>query len=148
MRKTILALLALLILALSACGQKNSAAFEDIPEEITEIYETYMEALKTGTKEAVQYMHFENDRRIAYVDSTGKLVDYKIENIEKINDNLYAFTVSVKTTIEKDYHTSYNFVGRIDGELYVMNGVRQIPESISDNLDPNKYTYDDENIIG
>ena len=79
-------------------------------------------------------------------------LDYKIEDIEKVNDHLYAITVQTKTNTSVLHHGDefeivYNFVGNIDGKWYFMNGISHIPASIRDNLDPNKYTYDDDRIV-
>ena len=77
----------------------------------------------------------------------------KIESFEKINDNLYGLVVLTKTeqsmiTFGDIYRSVFNFVGYIDGEWRYINGVANIPTDIQENLDVNKYTYDDEHIVG
>ena len=112
-----------------------------------------MEAYRTDTAEAVQYAHFEDDFiRTAYLNASDMLLDYQIERVEKINDQLFGFTILIKTTqtmlyAGEDYEKVYNFVGQIDGEWYFMNGVANIPAELQENLDVSQYTYDDENIV-
>lgn len=130
---------------------KRNAA---IPDEVRSLAEDYMNAYKNGTDQSVEYMHFEDDFvRSAYIASNGKLIDYEMESIEKINDNLYAFTVLVLTEQAtwhggEDYERVYNFAVRIEGTWYYVNGISHIPVDLQDNLDPSKYLYDDdENIV-
>ena len=90
--------------------------------------------------------------REAYIISGDKLLDYKIENVEKINDNLYAFTILVKTEQSTFYSGDifervFNFVARIDDEWYFLNGVSHIPADLQENLDIEKYTNTGENIV-
>ncbi len=112
-----------------------------------------MEAYRKGTEYAVEYTHFEDEFvREAYIISGDKLLDYKIENVEKINDNLYAFTILVKTEQSTFYSGDifervFNFVARIDDEWYFLNGVSHIPADLQENLDIEKYTNTGENIV-
>ena len=46
------------------------------------------------------------------------------------------------------YRSVFNFVGYIDGEWRYINGVANIPTDIQENLDVNKYTYNDDHIVG
>ena len=112
-----------------------------------------MEAYRKGTEYAVEYTHFEDEFvREAYIISGDKLLDYKIENVERINDNVYAFTILVKTEQSTFYSGDifervFNFVARIDDEWYFLNGVSHIPADLQENLDIEKYTNTGENIV-
>lgn len=127
-----------------------NARFAGIPNDVTAFYMTYMEAAKTGPKKAVQYTHFESGNKTAYLESNDHLIDYKIVNIEKINDNLYAFTVSVVSTYAREGkpETVYNFVGKIDGQMYIMLSTAEIPADIRENFNPDIYKYTDPDVLG
>ena len=69
-----------------------------------------------------------------------------------INDRLVALTVLIKTVQTVRYSGDtfdrvYNFLVKIEDSWYYVNGVSNIPPSIQDGLDANKYAYDDENVI-
>ena len=170
MKRTYLFLLGLtLALALVACAAPSAEPSQTpdpasegitlpsestgIPDEVMSLLERYMDAYKNGTTESVCYMHFENEfTRTAYIDSGDKLIDYKIEATEKINDNLYCFTLMAKTQLMAfqfgdDYQRVYNFAAQIGDEWYYINGVSNIPPAVQDNLDISKYTNADENIV-
>lgn len=127
-----------------------NARFAGIPNDVTAFYMTYMEAAKTGPKKAVQYTHFESGNKTAYLESNDHLIDYKIVNIEKINDNLYAFTVSVVSAYAREGkpETVYNFVGKIDGQMYIMLSTAEIPADIRENFNPDNYKYTDPDVLG
>lgn len=125
-----------------------------LPQEARTCVEAYLEAYQRGgTPESVKYMHFEDDFvRTAYIDTHNKLVDYTIEDIEKINDDLYAMTLQMKSEqsilVYGDiFRTIYNFVARIDGQWYYIGNVVHIPEKLQENLDVEKYTPRGEDII-
>ena len=124
-----------------------------IPDEVSTLVKNYMDAYKNGTEYSVEYAHFEDEfKRSAYITTGDKLLDYKIESADKINDNLYALTILVKTEQSTFYsgdvfERAYNFVAQIDDGWYFLNGVSNIPSDIQDNLDVSEYTYDDENIV-
>lgn len=140
-------------ITISSNNKNDNDKSEDVPDEVSEVLDNYFSALKKGAEEAVEYIHFENDDiKEAYLASGCYLIDYNIEEIEKVNDHLYAITVQTKTNTSVLHHGDefeivYNFVGNIDGKWYFMNGISHIPASIRDNLDPNKYTYDDDRIV-
>lgn len=125
----------------------------NLPAEANAVVTDYMNAFKKGTSESVKYMNFEDDfLKSAYIDSNDKLLDYKIENVEKINDNLYSIEISAKTESSKfysgeTYQKAFNFVGYIDGKWKYMNGVSEIPDNIRDNLNVDDFKKNDENIV-
>ena len=141
------------IVAISSNSKNANDNNSEVPDEVSELLNNYFSSFKKGTEEAIEYIHFEDDDiKEAYLNSGSYLIDYKIEDIEKVNDNLYAITVQTKTNTSVLHHGDefeivYNFVGNIDGKWYFMNGISHIPASIRDNLDPNKYTYDDDRIV-
>ena len=130
-------------------GQLLKSSFKNIPVNYAAYYIKYMEALKKGTKDAIQYTHFENGDKSAYTDSKDKLLDYGIRNIERVNDKLYAFTISATSSASRDGKpvTAYNFVGIIDGKLRVLCNTAQIPPALRDNLDPLKYKNTDPSVL-
>ena len=148
---SIIIILALCLFVLFALRQSKTTSL--IPNEVSELVNNYMEAYRKGTEYAVEYTHFEDEFvREAYIISGDKLLDYKIENVEKINDNRYAFTILVKTEQSTFYSGDifervFNFVARIDDEWYFLNGVSHIPADLQENLDIEKYTNTGENIV-
>lgn len=151
-------LLALLIcfLLVSICiylARQQRQNIQQIPEEISTLIESYMTAYKRGTKESVEYMHFEDDfRRSAYIKSGDMLIAYEIKDVEKINDNLYVLTALMKTRstmfhLGDKYNEVYNFVVQIDGNWFYTNGIANIPSKLQTNLDINNYTYSGDDII-
>lgn len=124
----------------------------DVPKEVTTLIDDYLSALQKGAEYSIKYMHFENDFiRQAYLDCGDKLVDYQIESIEKINENLYVVTLLMKSEIadmdNDSFKRCYNFVANIDDQWYYLNGVAHIPADLQENLDPSKYTPHGENIV-
>ena len=153
-RKIVLSIIIILALCLSVLfALRQSKTTSLFPNEVSELVNNYMEAYRKGTEYAVEYTHFEDEFvREAYIISGDKLLDYKIENVEKINDNLYAFTILVKTEQSTFYSGDifervFNFVARIDDEWYFLNGVSHIPADLQENLDIEKYTNTGENIV-
>lgn len=114
-----------------------------LPHAAEEVFIKYMEAFKNGAKEASQYAYFRNDElQHIYEDSGTVLIDYRIENIMRINENLFAITVLVKTNrTSKSYMRVYNFLGRIDGAWQFINGVGNVPDEICTNLNKENYSY-------
>lgn len=127
--------------------RRNTAG---IPNEVTNLIEEYMAAYKKGTEASVEFTHFNDEfKRQAYIMSGDKLLDYKVQSIEKINDDLYALNILIKTTVGywDDFKLVYNFAARIDGQWKYINGVSNIPENLRENLIESNYTYQDENIV-
>lgn len=157
----VVAVIVCLLICIAAIGQfmpKDSDTEEGqntaLPAEALDLINNYMSAFREGTDKSVEYIYMEDEfKRSAYINSGDMLIDYKIESFEKINDNLYGLVVLTKTeqsmiTFGDIYRSVFNFVGYIDGEWRYINGVANIPTDIQENLDVNKYTYDDEHIVG
>ena len=138
------------IVFVSMAQQKRNVT---IPDDVATLVQDYMNAYKNGTAESANYIYFEDEfKKSAYITAADKLLDYKLESAEKINDNLYALVVLVKTEHSTFYSGDvydrvYNFAARIDDNWYYLNGVANIPADLQENLDKSKYTYSDENIV-
>lgn len=95
-------------------------------------------------------MHFEDDSiRDIFIATEDRLENYEIENIEKINENLYSVTLLTRMKInhipgQEGLSTSYNFVVRIGNQWFYLNGINHIPENLRENLNPDNYRYDDQ----
>jgi hypothetical protein len=131
----------------------------DVPDEVFDYLDEYMNAYRIGVEASVDYMHFENDERGAYLGNYGiRLEDYQIKSTEKINDNLYEFDIQLFTSngrvvevgdveyLERN-SIGHFFVGYFDNKWWYIGNITHIPESISENLDPSKYVYDNPDII-
>ena len=61
---------------------------------------------------------------------------------------MYALTVELEKPTwdqtDEEQETVYNFVARLDGKTYYINNVRNIPESVQEGLDKNKFVNADE----
>lgn len=152
---TIMVVITLLLVA-SAVGflkARQSTAGAVLPKEASDIVDAYMEAYAKGNSYSVEYAHFEDEFvRQAYLSVEDQLISYQIEHIEKVNDNLYALTIKMKTTqtvmLRGDVWSEvYNFVARIDGQWKFINGVGNIPDDLQENLEKEKYSYHNENIV-
>lgn len=138
----------LIVLVITSIGTIAGCLFSyvynhTLPKKADEVLVDYMESFKLGTNEAVQYAHFKNEEiKEAYLNAGTILYDYRIEDITRINDNLFALTVLVKTNRTSDsYMRVYNFLGYIDGSWRFMNGIGNVPDEISDNLERDAYSY-------
>lgn len=126
---------------------------EGIPKEVTQLLEDFMCAYMLGTEYSIAYMHFEDEfMQQAYLSSHSHLLDYRVESIEQINENLFVFTLWMRSLNSALYHRDafqkiYNFACRIDGEWFYLNGLQHIPQDQRENLDESRYTYDDSSIV-
>lgn len=147
----ILCVIAFASITLRIHAQSN---VNDIPADITNLIEEYLAAYREGTDKSVEFTYFNDEfRKEAYIVSGDKLLDYEIQSIERINDNLFAISILVKTTqtecyMGDDLQLVYNFAAKIDGQWKYINGVSNIPEDLRENLIVEKYTYQSENIVG
>lgn len=128
---------------MASCSEHREVADIDVPEGVTALIESYMNAYKTSTEEAAQYAHFESDfKKQVYIDSGDRILDYKIESAQKISDELFALTILLKTKQDTDHYLRvYNFVARINNIWYYINGVGNIPPDLKANLNEEAYTY-------
>ncbi len=129
-------------------------SFASVPQEVISFFEDYMEAGKKGlhSSEALSYCYYSpNSEFYRQMDETTPwfVLDYEIDQIEKINDGLYAFTVLTKKSASDAEDTSagyydriFNFVGEIDGRQYIIKNIRDIPEALTEGLNPDLYSYE------
>lgn len=130
-------------IVIASCSEHKEATDLNVPEEVTTLIESYMNAYKISTKESAQYAHFESDfKKQVYIDSGDRIFDYKIESAQKISDDLFALTILLKTKQDADHYLRvYNFVARINNIWYYINGVGNIPQELKANLNEEAYTY-------
>ena len=148
---------AVLLCALAAAwllaGRAPQRKKSGVPDEVTEVLTAYMDAYREGIEHTADYVHFESDFiRSAFFADPDKLIDYKVESAERINDRLYAFTVLCKTEqtvlhYGEDYLRCFNFVTKIGDRWYFLNGVNHIPQENRENLDETRYVYHDDDIV-
>jgi len=148
----LIAPLVLICLFITSCAENQNTPNFDVPVEVLAAYENYMNAFKIGSEEAVKYAHIENDFiRETLLMTEDRLIEYKIESTEMINEKLYAFISLGKTTNtmldSDDFQRAYNFVGLIDDKWYFMINVRDVPAELRENLDESRYIITGENIV-
>jgi hypothetical protein len=130
---------------IGSCSRANK-----IPDEIREFAEKYLYELSNGEEKPLEMVYFKDEynmERTDNIEQGGKLLDYKIDKIEKINDDLFVFTILYKLEMMPDvFQESYNYIGRIDDELKFIIHQRNIPDEIKDGFNSEKYTYSFEDI--
>ena len=118
-------------------------------ESAEKVYIAYLEACKVSAEAPLPYCHYEHEilRGYAADIGEGQLIDtYRILERNKINKDLYEFTTEV-TDRSGDQQVCYQFVGRIDGEFYVMINTYEIPAELQEGLNVDDYTYYQENTL-
>lgn len=150
-RKSILAklmFLASLCLVLSGCSYVVDDTQKNDPYNF---YISYMELCSSkGLKEAQNYRYWESEEmRIACVEADVGGIQYEVQRFEKINNELYGFTVlfSSEAMEEGTARIIYNFVGVIDGKYKVIANKNIIPDEIRDGLIEDNYEYIDQNVL-
>lgn len=142
-RKFLLLLLAAaMALTLLSCGGEIRA--------VEQCAQRYLQTFKTeGIEKAVTYCHFEasefysqDAHRDLFARSGCAIQDYRIRNIDKINDGLYALTLELQDA-DGQWKNVYNFVGRIDGAYRYISGISHIPEALRTGFVPEDYRVTD-----
>lgn len=110
----------------------------------------YLEAMKKGTENAINYVAFPNETvEYDYLHSPIYIVDYEIVSSEPVNDNLYAFTLNIASSDEPDVFTPvYYFVGHQDDKYTVYINASYVPASLQENFNIDDYSYDNPNYLG
>lgn len=82
---------------------------------------------------------------------------YTIDETEKVNDRLYvlSFSATVVYRLSEDdpeepevvQEEGFNYVANIDGEWKFILNAADIPESVQDGFDPEKYKSNDPDIM-
>lgn len=143
-------LVALGVVAICACTVAIKREQQNSPDAAQTYFEEYLEVCKSGYKNAAEYVYFDNDWEMEFfVGNVGeKLLDYTILGSESINDSLTAFQVELETASDRTLGrkpTIYNFVAKIDGEYKVITNIRNVPDSLREGIDEDKYTSPDSN---
>lgn len=138
----------ILLLLMTSCAKSD---FNSIPEDVIATVESYLNAMKIGSEESIQYCFFKeenNATKQAYLRDIDILLSYEITKIEKINDNLYACTILYEMNSEKgNYRKAYNYVGYIDNDYYFIVNERDIPDEIRENFNAKKYAYSGSDVL-
>ena len=139
-------LLLVCLLLPSGCGARGDilkSPYEDVPDEIYSFMVNYMETARDGYNKLVDKDYFPEEYQWARElseQSPQYVVDYEIESAERVNKNLYAFILLVKTDDTRGkYERLANFVGYIDGKLYRIANTHFIPENMTAGLIEAKY---------
>jgi len=148
MNRRIIILLISICFLVTSCAESQHTPDLDVPAEVLEVFENFMNAFKIGTPEAINYVYIEDDFiREAFLISGNRILDYKIENVEMINDKLYAFGILLKLEWYVDFQSGYYFVGLINDNWYLMINVRDVPTELRENLDESRYIRTGEDIV-
>ena len=95
-------------IVLPGCSEKNKYTFDGVPEEFTVCLENALDALKESGAASVPFSYFPNEElKSAREGANGNLISYTIDSAQKINDNLYAYEVTMElaeTPGEKDVY--------------------------------------------
>lgn len=130
-------LIAIVVVVVVYQGTRSgSAAYE-------EVLITYLEAMKEGPEQAIEYTAFPNETiEYDYLHSLVHIVDYEVVSSTEVNENLYAFTLNIAGSDQPEVYTPvYYFVGQQDGEYTVYINVSYVPESLRENLSVDDYSY-------
>lgn len=137
--------LLLCLVLMSACSTADGQSGE-IPENILDFYESYLELGKTGMSNTVDMCFWPEGSELnktLFSESPQIVTDYEIVEAEKINNSLYGFIILLSdNTLEGKYQWVCNFVGEIDGKLCVIRNQNNIPSELKAGFDSEKYSYD------
>lgn len=120
------------------------------PTAYEETLITYLEALKEGTDQAIAYTAFPNETiEYDYLHSPMRVADYEVVSSNRVNENLYAFTLDIAVSGQpEEYTPAYYFVGRQDGAYTVYINAAYVPESLHENFHADDYSYSDPDDLG
>jgi len=122
----------------------------DIPQEVQNAAENYLEAFKEGgAAESTKYAYYPTEelRELHAAQSGQTLESYKIEQIEKLTDALYAVTWTAETNIYDSAQTIFGFVGNVDGKWLYIGNTDYVPQDMKEGLDLSHYEYTDPDIL-
>jgi hypothetical protein len=156
-------------IASSADAEHKFTAPEDVPQNVFDFMVNYLNACMISNAEAFPYVRFFSEYADTYVFSylhagirVGK---WEINSFERINENLYAVNYYYEhitpreelidgewVIYEDDWVVDYtgnapNFVGILDGEMFVIINVREVPEELAEGLDREKYRVTGDNFV-
>ena len=112
----------------------------DIPEDVQEFMNAYLEAFKEGTDVSVKFVYFPEEYANfydAHRNSGDKLLSYEIRDIRQVNDALYAFHMYYVTEAHSD--EAYTFVARIDDEYRIILNTTFLPEELKQGINESDF---------
>ncbi len=116
---------------------------DDPSLEILNFYLEYLEASKISAVDAIlKYLYFENEEyRLLSLSSAehDNFLSYQMIRLEKLSDDLWLIESFIQSEKIPGGIYGLNFVGRIDGKLYVMSNKREIPEYLKNGLEIEDY---------
>ena len=124
--------------------EREAAEYEDT-------LRAYAESMRLSTETAARrYASFPNEElREAFLESIGRITSYSLKERERINGDLWAYTLSIQDSLHgSELREVYWFVGHIDGRYVVYGNEAYVPESLREGLDPARYQYEGEDILG
>lgn len=124
--------------------EREAAEYEDT-------LRAYAESMRLSTETAARrYASFPNEElREAFLESIGRITSYSLKERERINGGLWAYTLSIQDSLHgSELREVYWFVGHIDGRYVVYGNEAYVPESLREGLDPARYQYEGEDILG
>lgn len=144
----ILAVVLIAVIYTASMSFVKSRTISFIPDDVTQFLYLYLDTCMTHPEDAIDYVHFESEvERNAFSHSHIEIQGYEILGAQKINDNLYAFTLSLKKAYET-YPKRYYFVGSIDNKLYLMVNAGNVPEVLQDGFNEDDFTLTSKDLNG
>ena len=112
--------------------------------EILSFYLEYCEATKRDSVMALlQYVHYEDKETLKLALSVAPddpVMHYEIIRLERLSDDLWLIEECFYSKLTPGGICGLNFVGRINGKLYVITGKSQIPPHLKEGLVIEDYT--------
>lgn len=107
----------------------------DMPKDVSDFLISFLDTCKNDPENAVTYCYFEQpDERGAYGGADFKILNYEILDAAELSEHLYAFKLRL-TKEDQDIPEQYYFVGEIDGQLYLVNSLDNVPAGLRDNME-------------
>ena len=140
-------------------GSNNNVNYDtEIPnQDIAKTITSYFSAAKEkNINKVLDVLYFRDESKFeesAYKENFAAgiyPVSATVYSIDEINDNLYAITLDVEMSNEKERPNDndvYNYVALINGEWRYILAQQNIPEEILDGADLSAYSYSDDKII-
>lgn len=141
--KLIVLLLAVFLLVAGFAVHLNKIG---VPHEYKEVVEQYIKLRGENDPVAYDLCYFRPENKHfkqLMIDGCPVLLGAEVERYEKISDDLYAFLA--KYELSEIYEKGYSFVANIDGQIQVIVNIRDVPDSIAEGINIEKYRYFSEN---
>lgn len=139
---------------LTGCNANDSAPTDTLPDAANQCVDNYLKIMETdGSKSATDFLYFENNTtKEMFGEANMTFNRYSIDNVEKVNDNLYVLSFSATVAYhsptegeepDTEEETGYNYVANINGDWRFILNKNDIPTSIQENFDSDKYQSSD-----